>query len=150
MSAYKATSWGRTRRPKQLSDDNIVPTFQGKTTGTNVVVSAVGNLDATLTSGTEGRNGYSTENQKFLHVLIKHNTSAQKSVNIYGYNYAFGEWSPLLLSLGNATNTAAVATTGASGEAQLYIFDVSGVDRVAFVQTPTDAPDRVRAAFTTF
>lgn len=150
MSVYKATSWGRTRRPKHLSDDNIVSAFQGKTTGTNVAVTEVGDLDASLTSGTEGRNGYSTENQKFLHIFIKHNSAAQKSVNLYGYNYAFGEWSPLLLSLGGATNTAAVATTGGSGEAQLYIFDVSGVDRVAFVQTPTDAPNRVRAACTTF
>ena len=150
MSTYTATSWGRTRRPKHLSDDNVVSTFQGKTTGTNVAVTAVADLNSTLNDATEGQNGYSTENQKFLHVFVKHSSAAQKSVNIYGYNYAFAEWSPLLLSLGNATNTAAVATTGASGEGQLYIFDISGVDRVAFVAAPSDAPSRVRAACTTF
>ena len=81
-----------------------------------------------------------------MHVLVKTNNS--KSVTIYGYNYAFGEWAPLYLSLGNATMTAATATTGGSGEVRMYIFDIAGVDRVAFVSS--DAPGTVRAACSTF
>ena len=142
MSAYKPTSWGRTRRPKDIKEQ--LPTT--KQTATTVAISTVGNLAAGLDSGTVGRNGYSTENQRFLHVLVKTNSS--KSVAIYGYNYAFGEWAPLYLSLGNATMTAATATTGGGGEAQMYIFDIAGVDRVAFVSA--DAPGTVRAACSTF
>ena len=142
MSIHKHHSWGRTRRPKHLAEH--LP--GSKQTATDVAHTTSGNLSAALNSATEGRNGYSTENQRFLHVLVKTNNS--KSVSIYGYNYAFGEWAPLYLPLGNATHTAAVATTGGSGEARQYIFDIAGVDRVAFVTD--DAPGVVRAACSTF
>ena len=142
MSAYKPTSWGRTRRPKDIKEQ--LPTT--KQTATTVAVTAASDLNSDLNDGTAGQNGYSTENQRFLHVLVKTNNS--KSVTIYGYNYAFGEWAPLYLSLGNATMTAATATTGGSGEVRMYIFDIAGVDRVAFVSS--DAPGTVRAACSTF
>jgi len=142
MSAYKPTSWGRTRRPKDIKQQ--LPTT--KQTATTVAVTALSDLNSDLNDATAGQNGYSTENQRFLHVLVKTNNS--KSVAIYGYNYAFGEWAPLYLSLGNATMTAATATTGGGGEAQMYIFDIAGVDRVAFVSS--DAPGTVRAACSTF
>jgi hypothetical protein len=142
MSVYKATSWGRTRRPKHLVE-HLPTTKQGATT---VAVTAESDLNNNLNDGTEGQNGYSTENQRFLHVLVKTNNS--KSVAIYAYNYAFGEWAQLFLPLGNATHTAAVATTGSGGEAIHYIFDIAGVDRVAFVSG--DAPGTVRAACSTF
>ena len=152
MSVYTATSWGRTRRPKQLTDDNIVPDFQGKTTGTSVAfVTNVSHFAADLDSATEGRNGYATENQRFLHLFVKDNSATGKSINVYGYNYAFGEWAPLLISLGNATMTAVNCSSGAVvGQGQHHIIDVSGIDRVGFFQTGTDAPDRIRAAFSTF
>ena len=74
-----------------------------------------------------------------------------KSINVYGYNYAFGEWAPLLLNLGGGSMTAVNCPSGTSAnEGQLFIIDVSGVDRVGFFQTGTDAPDRLRCAFTTF
>ena len=142
MSVLKATSWGRTRRPKHLVEH--LPTT--KQTATTVTITAAGDLNSDLNDGTEGQNGYSTENQRFLHVLVK--TNNNKSVVIYGYNYAFGEWAPLYLPLGNATHTEATATTGTSGEARHYIFDIAGVDRVAFVSG--DAPGTVRAAMSTF
>ena len=43
---------------------------------------------------------------------------------------------------------AAAATTGSSGEARHYVFDIAGIDRVAFVTA--DAPGVVRAACSTF
>ena len=142
MSVLKATSWGRTRRPKNLSQH--LPTT--KQAATTVAITAVADLNNDLNDATEGQNGYSTENQRFLHVLVKTNNS--KSVVIYGYNYAFGEWAPLYLPLGDATHTEATATTGSGGEAKQYIFDIAGVDRVAFVSS--DAPGTVRAACSTF
>ena len=142
MSVHKHHSWGRTRRPKHLSE-HLPSTKQAQT---DVAVTTVLNLSNSLNDTTEGRNGYSTENQRFLHVLVKTNNS--KSVDIYGYNYAFAEWAPLYLPLGNGTHNAAVATTGTSGEARQYIFDIAGVDRVAFVSA--DAPGVIRAACSTF
>lgn len=143
MSVYKASSWGRTRRPKQLYER--LPT-EGKQSATSVALVTGASLSADLTSTTAGQNGYSTENQRYLHVLVKTNNS--KSLTIWGYNYAFAEWAPVYLSLGNAVMTKAVATTGSSGEAQLYVFEIAGIDRVAFVSG--DGPDVVRAACSTF
>lgn len=142
MSVHKYSSWGRTRRPKHLVEH--LPS--SKQPAIAVAHTTSGNLSDALNSATAGRNGYSTENQRFLHVLVKTNNS--KSVEIYGYNYAFGEWAPLYLPLGNATHTAAAATTGSSGEARHYVFDIAGIDRVAFVTA--DAPGVVRAACSTF
>ena len=153
MSVYKATSWGRTRRPKQLTDGNAVPDFQGKTTGTNVeIVGNTTHFANDLDSAIEGRNGYATENQRFLHLFVKHSAGVNKTVQVYGYNYAFGEWAPLFISLGNATMTQVICGTGTTGgQGQLHIIDVSGVDRVGFFSAASDAPDQsTRAAFTTF
>ena len=142
------TSWGRTRRPKALSDDNAV---SSKETAAAVAVITVGNLNDSLNDTVAGHNGYTTENQRFLHVYVKHD-STLKSVEIFGYNYAFGVWAPLQIRV-DVDNAAAVyatatATTGGSGEARLYIFDIAGIDRVAFVTSA--APDDIFAACTTF
>lgn len=143
-STYRTpNSWGRTRRPKQLYQHLPGDQKQGPT---DVTIVTAAQLNANLNDSNEGRNGYSTENQRYLHVLVKTNNS--KSVTIYGFNYAFGEWAPLYLPLGNATMTVATATTGGSGTAQQYIFEIAGVDRVAFVSA--DAPGVCRAACSTF
>ena len=143
MSIYKATSWGRTGRPKHLVEH--LPTT--KQTATTVTITAAGDLNNDLNDGTVGQNGYSTENQRFLHVLVKGGSS--KSVEIYGYNYAFAEWSVLMFKTpSGAGYTKLEATTGGSGGARQYTFDIAGVDRVAFVSG--DAPTVVRAACSTF
>lgn len=144
MATYTATSWGRTRRPKHLSER--LPPAGTKQSATSVTVVTAGQLAADLDSADAGKNGYSTENQRYLHVLVKTNNS--KSVTIYGFNYAFGEWAPLNISLGSEAMTTATATTGGSGGAQQYIFEIAGVDRIAFVSS--DAPGVCRAACSTF
>ena len=141
MSTYKATSWGRTRRPKHL-DHNVPPSFQAQTSVTAVLGVA---LSPSLVGTNDGENGYVTENQRYLHVLVKGGNS--KSVAIWGFNYAFGEWAPLYITLGGGANAAATATVPSSGEGH-YIFEIAGVDRVAFVSS--DSPDHVRAACSTF
>ena len=150
MSTYKHTSWGRTRRPKTVSTvaKSVAP---GGTleTARAVVISTVGNLAANLDSGTEGRNGYATENQSFLHVTVS--AARNKSVTIYVYNYAIRVWSALMVNDGDGTFSQATATTAdtatAAAQPQTFIFDIAGVDRVAFVST--DAPT-VHAACSTF
>ena len=151
MSVYKATSWGRTRRPKHLREQ-IPPAKQTPTT-----VTGVATLSADLVSTNAGVNGYATENQRYLHVFVDDTGNSgppsAKSVVIYAYNYAFGEWAPLMLPLGNATFTKATATAGSSGVAQHYIFEIGGVDRVAFYVESGDAadiPHQIRAACSTF
>jgi hypothetical protein len=141
MSTYKATSWGRTRRPKHL-DENVPPSIQAQT---HVTAVAGSSLSASLVGTNAGENGYVTENQRYLHVLVK--TGNSKSVAIWGFNYAFGEWAPLYITLGSGVNTAAIATVPSSGEGH-YIFEIAGVDRVAFVSS--DSPGTVRAACSTF
>jgi hypothetical protein len=145
MKSY--TSWGRTRRPKALNDGNPV---SSKETAAAVTVVEAADLNASINDTAAGENGYSTENQRFLHVLVTGNNS--KSVEIVGYNYAFGAWAPLQVRV-DVDNAAAVyanavATTGSSGEAKLYIFDIAGIDRIAFVSG--DAPASTFAACSTF
>ena len=162
MSAYKPTgragvptSWGRTRRPKHLVEH--LPPSGTKQSPTKVeVIASDAALNANLNDATEGENGYSTENQRFLHVFVKHNDAgeAPRGVYIYAYNYAFGEWAPLYLPVGNGASNASHALAEAvcddDATSRLYIFDISGVDRVAFVANAQGAPHRVRAACTTF
>jgi hypothetical protein len=141
MSTYKATSWGRTRRPKHLSE-NIPPAIQTATTVTAVQAS---DLSSTLVGTNAGENGYVTENQRYLHVLVSGGSS--RTVDIWGFNYAFGEWAPLYITLGNGANAIAKATVPSGGEAH-YIFEIAGVDRVGFVSGTS--PTTVRAACSTF
>lgn len=138
MSVYKATSWGRTRGPKNLAG----------TQESEVDVVAVGSLDAVT-------DGYSTENQRYIHImLIDKNVSTGLTVTVYGYNHAFGKWAPL-----NAigTSTLMQVTVADSGTAEgsqtaadreLVTFEIAGVDRVAFVGTTADV--RCYAACSTF
>ena len=144
------SSWGRTRRPKTVSTvaKSAAP---GGTLETARVVAAseVGDLAANLDSGTEGQNGYATENQRFLHVTVS--AANNKSVKIYVYNYAIRVWSALMVNDGDGTFSRFTASTAASATAalqpQTFIFDIAGADRVAFVSS--DAPT-VHAACTTF
>jgi len=138
MSVLKANSWGRTRGPKTLVGVQ----------GGEVDVVAVASLDSVS-------DGYSTENQRYLHVmLVDKNVSTALTVTLYGYNHAFGKWAPL-----NAvgTSTALEITVADSGTAEgsqtaamreLMTFEIVGVDRVAFVGTTADV--RCYAACSTF
>ena len=81
MATYKPTSWGRTRRPKHLRE-NVPPAKQAATT---VTVVTAAQLVQNLTSTDEGRNGYSTENQRYLHVLVSQSRSGNlKNIMLSG------------------------------------------------------------------
>ena len=122
--------YGRTRRPKNL----------GGVDGTEAVT-ATG-----AASGAEA--GYATENQRFLHMFI--DTSVQnenRTVTVYGYNYAFGVWTPLA-----ETGVAGTAITIAANNSQAHkIVDIAGVDRVYFkINTALHATNIFFAACSTF
>ena len=75
-SSFAYKSWGRTRGPKSLI----------QTQGVEIDVVAVTDLD----SANPQYDGYSTENQRYLHVLlIDKNNSTNLTVTVYGYNHAF-------------------------------------------------------------
>ena len=148
---FKYDSWGRTRRPKAISSVGASQEPAGTLeTARAVTVSTTGNLSADLSSATEGRNGYATENQRFLHVTVS--AANEKSVKIYVYNYAVQVWAALMIidpadmSFAQATATTATSATAAA-QPQTFIFEIAGADRVAFVSS--DAPT-VHACCTTF
>jgi len=152
MSIYKATSWGRTRRPKQMVED--VPASRQAATSVTPVAAAA--LSATLAGTNAGENGYITENQRFLHLQIE-NDGTDDTVTVYGYNYAFGSWAVLYIPVGvkdSSDTTAELAYVEAkfttiSGKKMLTI-PLRGVDRVAFVHDGTLNDMVLRAAMSTF
>ena len=151
MSYKQLNSWARRRPPKGLWDNSTVST---KETGATVsVCTASADLLDNLSSVAHPKvNGYITENQRYLHVYVDDltGTDVDLSVYLYGYNYAFGKWAPILEQDGDGTRSILTAACGTGGVAQHYIFNIAGVDRIAFVKTATAIPDNVYAACATF
>ena len=150
MSVHKHNSWGRTRRPKALTNDTIVSSKQTATTITKV---EAGDLADDLDSATAGRNGYSTENQQYLHIQIENN-DASETLTLYAYNYAFGSWSILYIPVGGGATTeatyVAAAFTTIDGKKMVTV-PIHGIDRIAFTcDSSVDASFVVRAACSTF
>ena len=151
MSYLKHNSWGRTRSPKNIAGDP----------GTAVALEA----DLTnLKSGATGYKGtgYKTENQRFLHVLVTDaHAAAPAAVTVFGYCHAFQRWFELPQAFdpvgANSGPTAASITVGDSGAAataqapsdtEYRVYEIVGIDRVAFVGA--DANVDVYAACSTF
>ncbi len=150
MSTHRYTSWGRTRQPKNLAGPN----------GTAVTLSSASDLLGITATAT----GYSTENQRYLHVLTEDNhAAAPGTITIYGYCHAFLRWFEIPQSFNqvgaNAAPTAtaivAPADSGHSDAADLTpaerefrTYEILGVDRVAFIGSTTGT--RVFAACSTF
>jgi len=151
MSYKRLGSWGRTRRPKGLWNNATVPSKETPA-AVSVCTASADLLDDLDSIAHPKVNGYITENQRYLHVYVDDLTGTDNdlSVYIYGYNYAFGKWAPILEQDGDGTRSIMTAACGTSGVAQHYIFDIAGVDRVAFVKTATAVPDNVYAACATF
>ena len=146
--AYIPTSWGRTRRPKTLANrDNAVSSKE--TAAAVSVCTASGDLRDDLDSIAYPKvNGYATENQRYLHVYVE--GAGTNSVDIYGYNYAFGKWAPLLEHDGEGSRIIMNAAIVSSGNPGQYKFHIAGVDRIAFVKSTTDAPTSAYAACSNF
>jgi len=155
---HRYSSWGKTRRPKALKRDGAIA---AKETASNVTCVAVGALNDDLDDTTAGENGYSTENQRFLHIQIE-NDGVDDTLQLYAYNYAFGSWSQLYLPHGTKaqadTNLEATTTndvyvaakwTTISGKFMVTI-PIHGIDRIAFVHDGTLNDMVVRAACSSF
>ena len=157
--AFKHTSWGRTRGPKNLAG----------APGTEIVVLANTN---SLKGVTATAAGYPTENQRYLHVLVEDATedgTNPGAVTVFGYNHAFLRWFeiPAEHALDNNGGASANdAQTGAAvdvpaagsnaapaaqvpGDREYRAYEIAGIDRVAFVHG-TPAQVNVFAACSTF
>jgi len=150
ISNYVASSWGRTRGPKNLAGSP----------GTELVFSTASDLLGITATST----GYSTQNQRYLHVLTEDNNGGTPgTVKIYGYTHAFQRWFELPQSFqqvgANTAPTAvtipAPADTGHADAADITpdereyrTYEILGIDRVAFVRST--AHTRAFAACSTF
>ena len=135
MAVHTYNSWGRTRSPKNLA---------GSQGGAVTPLANTDNLQG-ITASTEG---YVTENQRYLHILVEdaHDTEPA-ALTIYGYCHAFLRWFEIPESApfpaGDNTNPAAASITVAdSGRAvavqvpsdrEYRVYHIVGIDRVAFV-----------------
>ena len=148
---HRHSSWGRTRTPKGLSDGSI--RTNGRT-ATQVTTIAAGAAHDALDSTAAGENGYSTENQRFLHILIENN-DALETLTLYSYNYAFGKWAQLFIPAAGNQATAQLTYVAAQwasidGKKQIVV-PIEGIDRIAFIDDGThDGSFKVFAACSTF
>ena len=151
MSTFKNTSWGRTRGPKNLAGAN----------GTAITPLANTNDLRGTSASTEG---YATENQRYLHVLIEDaNDTAPAATTIFGYCHAFQRWFeiPPSQAAGGGANTALTAASisiADSGRAtgvqvpsdrEYRLYEIAGIDRVAFVHEDSSEVN-IFAACSTF
>ena len=133
MSVHKYTSWGRTRQPKNLAGAH----------GTEAVASA-------NTDPSDATDGYATENQRYLHLYFENSESNDKSIDVYGYIHAFGEWFVLKDTAGTQ-----VRFQNINAGSSYIVHEIAGVDRVFFKHTTHGsnaivANDKFFAAGSTF
>ena len=114
---HRHSSWGRTRQPKNL---NGAKSTAQVTVGTGA---------STTAAPSTVSHGHATENQRFLHVLLKDAAVAGNGVGIviWAYSHAFGTWGILTQPSGTAAEIRSTSTTAVH-----QVFEISGVDRVYF------------------
>jgi len=122
-----ASSWGRTRGPKNLAGAN----------GTQVAAAAA---DPTAVT-----DGYATENQRYLHLRFDRSQASSITITVWAWSHAFGTWSALT----DLTGTA--VTLACNDETKYRVFEISGVDRVYFrASGALHGSDVIHAACSTF
>tara|TARA_R100000908_G_C3713403_1_gene119108 strand:- start:46 stop:549 length:504 start_codon:yes stop_codon:yes gene_type:complete len=148
------TGYGRTRRPKALTNDSSIAS---KETAKTVTIVESTELNDSLDDSVAGHNGYSTENQRYLHLQLTGDDDDTYSVHVYAYNYAFGAWARLYIPVKGSTAqnswkfASFVTIDDASGGPKHITIDIAGVDRIALVATENDIPKvTARMACSTF
>lgn len=130
------SSWGRTRQPKNLAGAH----------GTECTTSVA---TAAPSSATDG---FPTENQRYLHLLLDTDTdnSTNVVITVWAYSHAFGTW-------GTLTGVGGAVTITINDGKKHGVFEISGVDRVYFQSTGSTVfgatgtgADKLFAACSTF
>ena len=140
MTVYKPTSWGRTRRPKNITSNDRAYVTGALSVDNLQEHTPIGGFTAHPTGSALTHAGiYSTENQRFCHIM----TSGSATVtNMYMYNFAAGFWSELLTgSLGGAV------VVGGTSTPQYRVVEIAGADLVAF---NTGSAGKISVSFSTF
>ena len=136
MSVYRATSWGRTRRPKNATGRD----------GDYVTGSSYGELSGLSTDNfTEANGVYKTENQRYVHLHCTGSNSGFDQVFIY--NYAAASWAELHhVDITDGTR-AAIAVS----DTEHIIVEIAGADLIAFnTSSATLLENANYASFSTF
>ena len=133
MATHRYSSYGRTRQPKNIAGGHATE------------ATASENADPS-----EATDGYSTENQRYLHLYFENSQSSDKSIEVYGYNHAFGVWFVLFDTSGTQVQFENINNTSS-----YIVHEIAGVDRVFFKHTthataPIVAGDKLFAACSTF
>ena len=112
-----ASSWGRTRRPKNLNGASSTAQAQiGKVAG------------AKTAAPTVVGDGHVTENQRYLHLaLIADATVATRQITVWAWSHAFETWA-ILRPVGTPATNAVIGAT--ASQANYSVFEISGVDKV--------------------
>ena len=126
-----AHSWGRTRGPKNLARPEKA-------------TEATTSTDAPSTVA----DGYSTENQLFLHMYLDCNTvNENRTVTVWGWNHAFGLW----FEMTEADSDHTAVTIAANNTKVHKIYNIAGTDRVYFqIDSALHANNKFFAACSTF
>jgi hypothetical protein len=108
--------------------------------GSVTILASTSSLDNDLTSSVAGRNGYDTENQRFLHICVSTTESVGAVIDVYAYNRQFGIWGQLKAPIRNNQanfydSMINVQVSGSPYTTHYVSFPINGVDRVAFVSS---------------
>ena len=121
MSTHKYTSWGRTRRPKNIAgaDGAALVNVSSLAAAKTITDAISADYKANPASGV-----YSTENQRYLHI----SSVAGAMDNLWVYYYATGKWSEFKV-WDYHSNSKRTVTVGAN---ETIVIDILGADLVAF------------------
>ena len=134
MSIHNYNSWGRTRRPK-----NITGKDGAQVTGSSIAALTALDIPNNASNATPTNGVYQTENQRFLHLHASGSSSG--CTNIYTYLYASKQWSELVEPSGSFQRASIVCDAN-----QTRIIEIAGADLIAF----TTGSGGLYAAFSTF
>ena len=70
--------------------------------------------------------GFTTENQRYLHLYWKKEAANSVNITVFGYSHSSGQWSAL--------PDVSLSTTNAAADTY-RIFEIAGVDKVYFKQS---------------
>ena len=156
------SSWGRTRQPKNAPELVFSENLVGNSNYIVPYADGAANGNDWNRGAESSSKGLTTENQRYMHLLLDASTIVRANKNIQiavlGYSHAFGIWTTLLYPDKTGPSAFAFAadhTGGATGTAKHYIFEILGVDKVLLYYTSSNADDAaadhmVRVAFSTF
>ena len=111
------------------------------------------NLQAAGTLRQRSTHGVRTENARFLHLYVDDTGDDSETVEVWGYNYAFGRWAPLTFasdldgSVNDAFKSAIITVTSAP---KMVVLPINGIDKVYFKTASDNASVVISAAISTF